>query len=463
MDKDHYLKMNLPDYNINNFDEFNSAYFDGTPEDFYFNAILWYYELDDGSGTIVNNLFGIEFLNNPNDDDDDCDVNDRKITPYRKLVSNGDQDGVSYTFNLNVNFNIDNDVLPLSYDPTTLYNQFGFDLYQNILQSNALLQENFITIVSGFTEIHEELFDIRSLVYSQTDINTIKSQIENLNDLLMLYSTFQFVDSDTTIIETNYNDIYPTLKVNVRDTSYSEITNVNTSDILYYNNINSGSSYIVSVPLTNQLLLNIYNDNNDFSDECNILLNRDLSYKQSMDIYIQPSMSELANTFNINLNYNDGLGTTSAITLLSGITLPIDLTNYDATTPTASTYTNSYYTNNNVETFAQSWDSGVTYTKLYLMQDLFTDGDYVYIDNFYCSSGDTIIDNSGVYQISGYTSGNSYGLGSDITIELDTTYYEMKTKPIIKYYKGWKLNILRVSSSSTSSIEDRYKITKTLL
>jgi hypothetical protein len=463
MNKDHYLKMNLPDYNINNFDEFNSAYFDGAPSDFYFNAILWYYELDDGSGTIVNNLFGIEFLNNPNDDDDNCDVSNRKITPYRKLVSNGEQDGVSYTFNLNVNFNIDNDVLPLSYDPTTLYNQFGFDLYQNILQTNALLQENFITIVSGFTEIHKELFDIRSLVYSQTEIDTIKSQIENLNELLTLYSTFQFVDSDTATIETNYDSVYPTLKVNVRQTLYSEITDVNTSDILYYNNINSGSSYVISVPLANQLLLNIYNDNNDFTDECNILLNRDLSYKQAMDIYIRPNMSELTNTFNINLNYNDGLGSTLATTLISGITLPIDLTNYDAVAPTASTYTNSYYTNNNVETFAQSWESGATYTKLYLMQDLFADGDYVYIDNFYCYSGDTILDNSGVYQISGYTSGNSYGLGSDITIGLNSAYYSMKTKPTIKYYKGWKLNILRVSSSSTSDIADRYKITKTLL
>jgi len=463
MDRDHYLKMNLPDVDIKNFDEFNSAYFDGAPEDFYFNAILWYYELDDGSGTIVNNLYGIEFLNNPNDDDDECNINNRKITPYRKLVSNGEQDGVSYTFNLNINFNIDNDVLPLSYDPTTLYNQFGFDLYENILQSNAKLQENFIAIVSGFTELHEELFDIRSLVYSQTEIDTLKSQIENMSDLLELYSTMQFVDSDTTTIETNFDGAYPTLQVNTVNLQYSEITDVNISDIVYYNNLNSGVSYVVSVPLANQLQLNIYNDNNDFDDDADILLNRDLAYKQAMDINITPNMSKNSNTLNININYNDGLGNTTETTLLSGITLPVDLTSYDPIDTTGSTYTNSYYTNNNVSTYAQTWVTGLTTTTLYLMEDLFEQDDYVYIDNFYIMSGTTIMDNSGVYQVSAHTSGTSYGNGSEIIIEFNSGGYELRTKPKLTYYKGWNLNILRVSSSPTSALEDRYKITKTLL
>jgi hypothetical protein len=461
MNKDHYLKMNLPDYNINNFDEFNSTYFDSSPEDFNFNAILWYYELDDGSGTITNNLYGIEFINNPNDDCDECDINNRKITPYRKLVSNGDQNGDSYIFDLNINFNNDNDTVPLSYDPTTIYNQFGFDLYQNILQSNAKLQDNFISIVSGYTEIHEELFDIRSLVYSQTSIDTIKSQIENLNDLLSLYSTFQFTDSDTTTIETNYDGIYPKLKVNIKDTLYSEITNINISNVLYYNNINN-ANYNISIPTTNQLLLNIYNNNNVFPNDVNILLNKDLSYKQGIDIYIKPNLSKLSNILNININYDDGLGNISATTLLSNITLPIDLLNYDSTTPSASTYTNSYYINENEYTYAQNWETGIT-TKFYLMQDLFTINDYIHINNFYVISGSTIIDKSGVYQIIEHTSGNNYGSGSDITINLNNDGYLLKTKPKISYYKGWKINILRISSLSTSSIDDRYKITKTLL
>ena len=188
--------MNLPNQHLSNFDEFNSVTIDGVPpNDFEFNAILWYYDLDDGTGNVKQNLYGIEFLNNPSDDDDECDINNRLITPLKKKVSNGDQDGNSYIFDLNINFDVDNDVLPLSYDPTTVYNQFSFDLYQKVLQSNALIQENFMSIICGFTGIHQDLFDLRSLVYSQTQIDTINSQIENLNDLLKLYSTFQFVNS----------------------------------------------------------------------------------------------------------------------------------------------------------------------------------------------------------------------------------------------------------------------------
>jgi len=463
MNRDHYLKMNLPNTQINNFDEFNSTNFDGAPEDFYFNAILWYYDLDDGSGTIVSNLYGIEFLNNPNDDDDDCDINYRKITPYRKLVSNGSQDGVSYTFTLNVNFNIDNDVLPASYDSTSVYNMFGFELYQNILNTNAKLQENFIYMISSFTWMNEQLFEVKSLIYSQTDIDSIKSQINNLNNLLQLYSTFQFQDSDTTTIETNFSGSYPTLKVNVIDTKYSNIQDVNISDVLSYNSMNSGSSYIIPVSSSDQLLLNIYNDNNIISDTATILLNRDMQYKQAMDIYISPNMSELSEILNINIMYNDGTGVVTETTLLSGITLPIDLSSYDDINPTASTYLNSYYTNNNVYSYGQMIETGLTELKIYLMDDLFTVSDYVYIDNFYLQSGSTITDYSGVYYVSGHTSGDTWGNGSDITIELPSGNLLLKTKPKISYYKGWKINILRVSSSTTSAIEDRYKITKELI
>ena len=467
-DRDHYLKMNLPDTVINNFDEFNSSYFDGPPEDFDFNAILWYYEMDDGSGNIVTNLYGIEFLNNPNDDNDDADTENKLITPYKKLVSNGEQDGLSYIFNLNVSFDIDNDALPLSYDPTTMYNQFGFDLYQNILQNNAKLQENFVSIISGFTSINEEVYNIKSMVYSQTDITKINSQIENLNQLLQLYSTFQFKDSDSALIETNYEGSYPTLKVNVIDKKYDDITDVGIIDIFTYNETNSGSSYIVSVPLTNQMMLNVTNDNNDIDGTAKILLNRDLADKQAMDIYIKPNLSASAQILDINILYNDGT-TTSEQTLISNIDLPIDLTSYDALNPTGLTYkTNSYFTNDNPVLYAaklSSYDSGTTTTTIKVVDiiSIFDTDDYVYIDNFYWASGTTtVIDYSGVYLI---TSAET-SLGDNImnlSITLDTENLTLRSSPKITYYKGWKINILRTSSISSSSLEDRYQITKELL
>lgn len=459
-DRDHYLKMNLPDQSLNNFDEFNSAYLDGVPEDFDFNTILWYYQVDDGSGNIVTNLYGIEFLNNPSDDDDECDINNRLITPYKKKVSNGDQDGNSYIFNLNINFDVDNDVLPLSYDPTTVYNQFSFDLYQKVLQSNALIQENFMSIICGFTGIHQDLFELRSLIYSQTQIDTINNQIENLNDLLKLYSTFQFVNSTTAEIETDFTATYPTLKVNVLDSEYAEMENVLVTNIFSYNETSSGQSYAINIPNKNRKLININNDNNSYVGTCKVNLQSDLNYLQAIDIYLKPNISESPEKINININYYNGFSTTEN-TLLEEETLPIDLSYYDALS-TGHTYLNSYYNNDNVHTYSKVMYSGTTInqTCLDVMEDLFDTGEYLYIDNFKVLSGTTVNDLSGIYQVTGHTSGITTGT---IEIDLNTIGYTLKTYPKISYYRGWKINILRINESDYSTLTDRYQITKTLL
>lgn len=459
-DRDDYLKMNLPNTTISNFDEFNSAYLDAAPKDFEFNAILWYYDIDDGSGNISHNLYGVEFLENPSNDNGDCDYNNQKMTTYKKYVSNGEQDGVSYIFDLNLNTEIDNDVQPLPYDPTTIYNQFGFDLYQNVLQTNAQLQESFIAIVSGFSFINQEITNMKSIIYSQTDIDSLKSQISNTYDLLKLYSTYQFIDSNTAKIETNFDNAYPTLKVNVINNKYSTILNVNTSAIFNYNTTNSGSSYIVAVDTTNQMMLNIFNNNNIFNTGCTLVLNKDLEFGQQLDILIKPNLSKESQTLSINMLYsNNGVFETNLI----NITLPIDISSYTMLSPSDSLMTNSYYTNNNIYTYSNNTTSGTTVstTIITIFDNLFTQSDYVYIDNFYLISGTTITDFSGVYNIISYT-GSTYN-SSKIEISLNTFGYTLKSKPKISYYKGMKINILRVNPSSYSLISDRYQITKELL
>ncbi len=92
VNRNHYYKMNIPGLESKNFDEFSSISIQGqAPEDFDFNAILWYYELlERDSDNNVNsyvNLYGIEFLNNPENDDDNLGT---LMTPYHKLVTNGD-------------------------------------------------------------------------------------------------------------------------------------------------------------------------------------------------------------------------------------------------------------------------------------------------------------------------------------------------------------------------------------
>jgi len=208
----HYLKMNIPDSTVKNFDEFNSMVINNNPpSDFEYNAILWYYDIDDGSGKISTNLYGIELLNNP---DDDFGLNDDKIiSTTRKLVTNNNQDGLSYIYNLNIDFKVDNDVSPLKYDPTSIYNLFGFDLYNNVMSNYGKLNRNFMTIIDHYLELNTKINDLESIIFSQVDIDEIKSKLETFEKLIKLYETNQFVDSDTVKIEIDYTKNYPTLNL----------------------------------------------------------------------------------------------------------------------------------------------------------------------------------------------------------------------------------------------------------
>ena len=460
---EHYYKMNIS--NIETFNEFNSFSFNNeAPSDFNFNAVLWYYEIDDGSGNIQTNLYGIEFLNNPDNDLDGLDDQDGKlIRPYTKYVSNGLQDGVSYDFVLNINYDIDNDVLPMSYDPTSIYNTFSMDLYKRVLQTNAQLSDNFMKILSGFTYFNEELFNIKSLVYSQTDIDEIKSRITNLDELLQLYSTYQFVDSSSVKIETDYTGDYPTLRMRTVDSSYSEIYNISSTEIYTYNQSASGTSYPVIIPTTNDVKMTVTNDDIvNFGSELFLILDKDLEYTQSIDITINSDLTDNLNTLNINLDFNNGTSTSES--RLMSVGLPVDLYSYNDSDPTGSTYSNSYYNHTNISERLVSFESGST-SSFYLenyRQPMFISGDTIYMDNLYFESGDTILDYSGIYTIqsTGITGTTHY---YDIDFDSTDSGLTMKNFSNISYYKGMNINILRIDESNTSSISDRYEITRKLL
>lgn len=91
---------------------------------------------------------------------------------------------------------MDNDTSSLAFDPLTLNNTFGFDLYNNLMSNVAKLNESFVDIINEFVRMNTELNDVKSLVYSQVDMDLIKSKLKNMEDLLKLYSTYQFVSPD---------------------------------------------------------------------------------------------------------------------------------------------------------------------------------------------------------------------------------------------------------------------------
>lgn len=473
-DYDHYYKMNLPDSNISNFDEFNSLSENSNPpSDFDFNTILWYYEIVDSNGNVKTNLYGVEFLNNP--DNDFGTSNDKLITPIHKLVSNDTQDGTSYIFNLNLSFSVDNDMLPLKYDPTAIYNAFGFDLYNNIMSNYGKLNDSFINIVSEFIRINQELLDMKSLLWSQTDIDSIKKQLSNFDSLLKLYSTMQIVNSDTVKVEIDYSKNYPTLSLHSKSIDYDDIYNLYSSDLLTYSISYSGDSSTIYVPNNgNKFLVNIFSNivNNFSGDTLNIALDKDLFFKQTCDIIIKPDLCVYTNKLNVYVMYSDGYPNHGLQKkLLAGdIYTPVNVQTYDTLNPTGSTLTESMYYNLTT-TINDVWVH--TYTGTTINQDsaTFKSGDWVYIDSLILQSGttDTVVDMSGVYYLSGNTTGvtNQHRLyyNPDTYVDLIGSGLVLKagTYPKISYYLGMKISILRINSDVYSDIPHRYSISKQFL
>jgi hypothetical protein len=461
----HYLKMQITDQSVGfNFDEFNQIVIDGQePQDFEYNAILWYYEVpkNDGTGDVVNNLYGVTFLNNP-DDDDDVDPN--HISTYQKLVQTEQHDGLSYVHVLNLSNSVDNDTSSLSFDPLTLNNTFGFDLYNNVMSNVAKLNESFINIINEFVRMNSELNDVKSLIYSQTDIDLIKSKLKNMEDLLKLYATYQFVETDTVKIDEDYSGVYPTLSFNVKGVEYESVISTTSTDIYNYM-VAAQADYPIQLPDTNKLFLRITNDDITNYGQLNIVFSRDFNYKQSVIIYIDAKDALYSNQLGIYINYDNGSVAGPQSTLfIDKIFLPTDIAKYVANNITYSTakwLTTSTFSNVNLVTLTGDTDSTLR-TVLY-MTDANIFGDVVndqliYVHDLLFVSGNTVIDKSGVYTVKSAEFSPVY-----VKINLDSTGLTPIGIPRVYVYKGIKLEILRVDSSTTSTIDDRYLIQKTFI
>lgn len=467
----HYLKMNITDKQVGfNFDEFNQLSFDGQPpQDFEYNAILWYYDVEDNSENIVSNLYGITFLNNPSNDDD---INDAYISTYVKLVSTEEHDGLSYQHVLTLSTSIDNDTSSLAYDPLSLNNTFGFDLYTNVMSNVGKLNESFINIIDEFIRINSDLNNLKSVIYTQTDMELIKSKLKNLENLLKLYSQSQFVETDTVKIESKYDGVYPTLGFNVKGVEYEEIKQITSTDIFNYM-VSTNSDMIINIPDTSKLLLKITNtDQTNYSDlkTLGITLNSDLKYKQSVEIYLDAKEAIYPNLLKIYINFDDGtLNGIQKISLLDKIYLPIDraLISGNLVYHKNKYLSSSVFQNVNL---VQSVDSINTNEVLLYTdsQNIFGNKDYnewVYVNDLKFLSGDTILDYSDMYLINNtdlYYNNMYIKIPLNISVYSDVNPNGLKPVgiPRIYSYKYLKIKIIRVDESPTSSLQDRYFIEK---
>jgi len=487
----HYVKMNIFNKVLTNFDQFNSLEINNeVPSDFEFNAILWYYTVQKTDLTNVvttkTNLYGISFLDNPENNPLEEEKSIR-FPVLKKLVSNGQQDGTSYAFSLNLNFNIVNDNPQESYNPEAINSLFSMNLFNSAMSRLASINDSFLNIISEHGNILDEIENIKQLLYTQTDIDTINAKITNIEKLLRLYSTNQLISTESIKVVNNPYNTPSTIGLFNDETSYYVIENIETSNL--YNS--SGIIPLnVSVPNNKNFLLNVVNnDSVDFNlpnnDKLTIVLDRDLNYKQSVDILI--TASEIASQnkkidIYINSTVPSMTTTNSFITtetlLIGDIDLPVYYNSVNSLPNSAYLWSDFRF---NID-----FDQTIQYTigdileiplegNTYIINNSIKPGDVLKLNNFFVGTS-SIYDFSGQYVVDSLVGLTSSYIKLDVSNNVDFVSYVNSMSTSLPFYihgtesntnlsnmpyftlnKGVKIRITRVNSSDVI-VNEKYKI-----
>ena len=465
---DHYVRMNIPGNELRNFDEFNSLYVNNVPpKDFEFNAVLWYYDVEDVDGNTSTNLYGISFLDNP---EIDPNFQGERFPVFRKYVNNGSQDGTSFALALNLDTMLSSDNPVVNYNPNNIGNLFGMNLYNEAMRSLAQTTDSFTQALSKFSSLQTDVSNLKQLIYTQTDIISIRNQISDLNNLLRLYSTNQIVSTDTIEVENDFSVSPPEIKLNSIEGRYNVIENILTSDLYTQNGV---SNTRVRVPNGKDFLINI--ENNDISslilnNNLNIILDRDLDFKQTVDIIIDSDREATENKLlDVKIAFTDSNNISQITNLVENNNMPI--------------YFNSILNQENNSIKMKQIYNNVSSIELTPNQTLIFGvdttrglkrGDCILLNNIVMQD-DVVLDTQVI--IDEVISHNEFSilyvdysiLDEYITDEISNgnlnigDYLGYNSVGYISFNKGKKISITRIDDTLTSTIEERYKIIEILL
>lgn len=483
----HYVKMNISGRTLTNFDQFNALEVNNQkPQDFEFNAILWYYTVQktDALGNLVTktNLYGVSFLDNPANNPVDSEVNLR-FPVYKKLVSNGEQDGTSYGFSLNLNFNIINDNPQQTYNPEAINSLFSMNLFNQAMSRLASTNDSFINLLAEQGKLKDDILAMKQMLFTQTDIATINSKITNLETLLRLYSNMQLNSSDSIDI-IKLPGSPPSLTLMNIDKSYGTVTKIKTTDLYTSTGI---IPYSLTIPSNKNYLLVV--ENNDEvniampnNDKLTILIDKDLSYKQSVEINITATdMASQNKKLDIYIESTVPSTTTTSLTTAQVLLVgDIDLPVY-------------YNTVNQVANPAYLWkdfnfdidlSQTIQYTtgdileipfsgSTYVINNSIKPGDVFYLNNFFVGTS-SVYDFSGQYTVdsvvgstSSYINFNAssnsnlvaYGASQSLPFYIHGTSSSLLSNtPYFSLNKGKKIKVTRINSSDSVSISEKYHI-----
>lgn len=487
-DPSHYSKMNIPGLETENFNEFNSLRInDESPEDFEFNAILWYYSVEDTTvenGIVDMNLYGIEILENPNNEQVPNIDNTYKprIPVYKKLISNEEQDGTSFQFSLNIDILIDNDNLETKYDPSQIYDLYSFNLYNEAMRRYAETNDNFLNIISEFKDIRDEHSKLLSLVYSQTSINIINNRLFNLEKLLQLYSTLQIGESDSIIPSIDNSVSPPKVRLKSVDSLYSTIFNKNTSEMF-----NASTNTIIEYKIPNiknknySVVLNNNDQNytiNPLPSNLKVLINSDLDFKQQLDIFLISNNAILNKKVDVYINYlNSSTNSISEELLISNIDLPVDLYPMNLNKNRSQTW-KTFNSVKPIDIILQNISNDLYIDLIFDRKLFFNVDDEIVLNNFILNTTTLSINsfnNLEESDLSGQRKIKSVNLNTntiriEVTGNINITNLESIIGSGVSIFDrligsadltlntGKKISILRINDSDNSLIENRYLI-----
>ena len=488
-DTDHYAKMNITDREVVNFDEFNALELNNTPpSDFEFNAILWYYTVEDLNGNRFTNLYGISFLDNPDNNPVSDEVGIR-LPSFKKLATTDQQDGTSYAFGLNLNFNIVHDNPVEAYNPEAINSLFSMNLFNQAMARLSSVNDSFLQIVAENNELREEILNIKQLLYSQTDLDTINQRINNLDQLLRLYSTLQIVDSDTILVEELDNTSPSSLRLSSVDRNYFSINQLLTGEMY---DANGALPVNITPPDNKNFLINlINNDQVDITlpnnDKLTLLMTTDLDYRQSVDIMIgatdESSENKKLDIFITTINPLTGVTPSSpgdivttppVETLLIGdIDLPVFYNVQTGQPNSASTWSDFSFPidfNQNITLLTGNLLEMDLSSNQFIVQNSINAGDQLVLNNMFVGT-QSVFDFSGQYVVDDVTgttirfdiSSNqdfvSYLESQTLPFTIHTpTSSNLSNMPYISLNKGYKIKITRVSELDNIELNEKYQV-----
>ena len=479
----HYSKMNIYGREVTNFEQFNALMINNLPpSNFEFNAILWYYTYIDINGNAAQDLYGISFLDNPDNNPIESEVGLR-FPSVQKLVATDNQGGTSYDFSLDLNFYIINDNTQDTFNPNVINSLYSFNLFNGAMRRLASLNDSFNNIITENVLIKTRLSDITQLLYTQNDINTINQQITNLNDLLLLYQSNQLIPSNTIDVQTILVGKVPMIELTSIDARYIQITNILTSNMY---NISGAIPYNYTLPTNKDSLINIANNDQTKLTLPNggtlaIVINRDLDYRQTLDIIVEGNDIGSENKqLDIYINYSANSNTPVITKLLPITDLPIYYNKSTKRTNSAKNWNKFNFDIDMSSPIRLNIGSILEIpinSNYNLVSNSFNIGDVLTLNNFNIGTS-SLINFSGQYIINSVGSTNSYiyldisnninlvSYGASNSLPLlfnDPSTYLLSNNPYLGLNKGFKYSITRVDETNSSTIEDRYLISKEVL